>query len=122
MTTMLQNMVAVLDERLSEGEHPAGSGIYRIEGTFDLREVARAVLLAIREPTYELVMAGHGAGLGNMDHAWRAMIDEILSERPLSVRPAIWGDAAGVATRMMTGEENDRRSRFPQGGPSEGEG
>lgn len=47
--TMLDNVVAVLADKLSEGEYPAGSGVYRIEGTFDLREVARAALLAIRD-------------------------------------------------------------------------
>lgn len=56
MTTMLEKMAARLAEELGEGERP--DGLTRVEGVFDMREVARAALLAIREPS----VAAHNVG------------------------------------------------------------
>lgn len=62
-----------------------------IDGRFDLRDVARAVLLTMREPTDAMQIAGYGNTKGDPDHtgivdnpepedAWRAMIDAALEE------------------------------------------
>jgi len=75
--TMLENLVRTLDKQLSDGEHP--DGVWRIEGTFDLREVAREVLLAIREPDDGMLLSAGCLTDADAYKAYTAMIDAILA-------------------------------------------
>lgn len=60
MITMLEKMASRIAEELGEGERP--DGLTRVEGVFDMREVARAALQAIREPDEAICRAGEQAG------------------------------------------------------------
>lgn len=59
-----------------------------LDGCIDTQELARAVLLAIREPSEEIVKSGHMAAVTalhryggyRMEDIWQAMIDKALEE------------------------------------------
>jgi hypothetical protein len=64
----------------------ADTGLMTVDGHFDIADLARAAITALREPTEAMIRAGRieidGDDLGGSDavarDAWRAMIDAAL--------------------------------------------
>lgn len=73
--------------RVHERGYSPHEPLDELAGGFDLEKVARAALLAAREPTAEMLASGavDYAATSSTKRVWRGMVDVLLTGRPSSL-------------------------------------
>ena len=89
--TIIERVAAALARALEQQEPDDGGSYYldaqdiraaEIDGTFDLIEVARAVLVELRKPTVEMLEEGRRDDLpATADAVWNRMVSAAIGEQ-----------------------------------------